>query len=253
MRAQYKVFISYAHRDGAALAQRLQADLSANRFEAWLDTQRIADGASWTTNIEEALDACDVALALLTPGSYASEICRAEQLRALRKRKRVIPLLAQSDTDIPLYLEARNYRDSSGTKPYAAQFKLLLKDIPVGRKSVPLRPEFYTTYVTAPPLPRNYVERPEVLRKLRNTLITDGSGTSIALTALVGMGGIGKTILAQALCHDQVMQQAYPDGIIWVTAGNNSAYRLIDRLREVGKALNGDLAGYDTELGSINR
>jgi len=97
-----KVFISYARKDGAALAQRLQADLGATGFDAWLDTQRIAGGAIWTREIEQALDACQVALALLTPGSYVSEICRAEQLRALRKGKRVIPLLAQSASDIPL-------------------------------------------------------------------------------------------------------------------------------------------------------
>jgi hypothetical protein len=248
-----KVFISYARKDGAALAQRLQADLGAKGFDAWLDTQRIAGGASWTTEIERAVDAGDVLLALLTPGSHVSDICRAEQLRALRKGKRVIPLLAQPGCDIPLHLETKNYRDFTGAKPYAAQFRLLLEDIRLGRNVVPLRPEFRTTYVTAPPLPRNYVERPEALANLRNALITDGSGPSIALTALEGMGGIGKTILAQALCHDEVVQQAFPDGIVWITVGKEPAYSLVDRMREVGKALKDDLAGYDTELGCINR
>jgi WD40 repeat protein len=248
-----KVFISYARKDGAVLAQRLQADLGAQGFDAWLDTQRIAGGASWTKEIEQALDACQVALALLTPGSYVSEICRAEQLRALRKGKRVIPLLAQSGSDIPLHLETKNYRDFTGAKPYAAQFRLLLEDIRLGRSAVPLRPEFRTTYVTAPPLPRNYVSRPEALANLRNALITDGSGPSIALTALEGMGGIGKTILAQALCHDEAVQQAFPDGIVWITVGREPAHSLVDRMREVGKAVKDDLAGYDTELGCINR
>jgi predicted ATPase len=50
-------------------------------------------------------------------------------------------------------------------------------------------------------------------------LITDSGGSSVALTALKGMGGIGKTVLAQTVCHDQVIQQAFPDGVIWVTAG----------------------------------
>jgi hypothetical protein len=248
-----KVFISYARKDGAALAQRLQADLGAKGFDAWLDTQRIAGGATWTKEIEQALDACQVALALLTPGSYVSDICRAEQLRALRKGRRVIPLLAQPGSDIPLHLEAKNYRDFTGAKPYAAEFSLLLEDIRLGRNAVPLRVKFRTTYVTAPPLPRNYVERPEALANLRNALITDGSGSSIALTALEGMGGIGKTILAQALCHDEVMQQAFPDGIVWTTAGRESVYSLVTRMRELGKALKDDLAGYDTELGCINR
>jgi NB-ARC domain len=160
-------------------------------------------------------------------------------------------VLARSGSDIPLHLEAKQYCDPSGSKPYSAQFKLLLEDIRLRRNAVPLREEFRVTYVTAPPLPSNYVERPETLANLRNALITNGSGPSIALTALKGMGGIGKTILAQALCHEDVMQQAFPDGIVWITAGKESAYNLVTRMREVGKALKDDLAAYDTELGGL--
>src|SRR5712692_2500531 len=232
-----RVFISYARKDGAELAQRLQRDLSKESLDVWLDTRRIAGGATWTTEIEENIDRSRVVLALLTPGSYRSEICRAEQLRSLRKGKLVIPLLAQRGSDIPLHLEAKNYRDFTGARPYAAQLKSLLGDIRGGKGGVRLREEHRATYVTAPPLPRNYVERPEALLSLRNALITDGGGPSIALTALEGMGGIGKTVLAQALCGDEVVQQAFPDGIAWVTAGKESAYDLVTRLREVGKAL----------------
>jgi len=145
------IFISYARKDGAHLAQRLQRDLSEVGFDAWLDTQHIAGGATWTTEIERALDTSHVVLALMTPGSYLSEICRAEQLRPLRKGKRVIPLLAQSGSDISLHLETKNYRDFTGAQPYAAQFKLLLEDLRLGRNAVALRPEFRITYVTAPP------------------------------------------------------------------------------------------------------
>src|SRR5438874_13666277 len=93
------VFISYARKDGAQLAQRLQADLSAKGFDVWLDTQRLHGGASWTDEIERAIDRSRVVLALLTPGSYASEMCRAEQLRSLRKGRAVIPLMAQAGPD----------------------------------------------------------------------------------------------------------------------------------------------------------
>ena len=117
----------------------------------------------------------------------------------------------------------------------AAQLKLLLEDIQNRKKGVALRPEFQQTYVTAPPLPRNYLPRPDALEALRNALLTEDPGPSIALTALKGMGGIGKTVLAQALCHDEVVQQAFPDGIIWITAGKESADDLVTRLREVGE------------------
>ena len=43
-----RVFISYARKDGAALAQRLQADLVTEGFDTWLDVQRIGGGAVWS-------------------------------------------------------------------------------------------------------------------------------------------------------------------------------------------------------------
>jgi hypothetical protein len=247
-----RVFISYAHRDGAELACRLQANLTEKGFDAWLDKQRLRDGAVWTTEIEVALDAAEFVLALLTPGSYASEICRAEQLRSLRKGKCVVPLLAQAGTDVPLHLEAKNCRDFTTSNSYAKAFNELLGDLRV-RNGIELKKEFRQTYVTAPPLPVNYVERPESLAALRNSLITAEGGRQIALTALQGMGGIGKTVLAQALCHDEVVQQAFPDGVIWVTVGKESTADVVTRMREVGKQLGDDLARYDNETGCRNQ
>src|SRR5271157_3233327 len=124
-----RIFISYAHRDGAQLAERLQKDLKARGFDAWLDKQRLRGGASWTKDIETALDEAEYVLALLTRGSYVSEICRAEQLRSLREGKCVIPLLAQHGTDIPLHLETKEYRDFGTNKDYEKAFAELLNDI----------------------------------------------------------------------------------------------------------------------------
>jgi hypothetical protein len=248
-----RIFISYARKDGTALAQRLQPDLTTQGFDVWFDAHRIRGGATWTNEIETALDEAHVVLALLTSGSYASEICRAEQLRALRKGKCVIPLLAERGADIPLHLEAKNYRDFTGATGYEDRFQELLQDIGA-RAGVKLRKEYRETYVSAPPLPVNFVERPEALEALRDALFAEGGGgRHIALTALEGMGGIGKTVLAQALCHDEVVQQAFPDGVIWVTVGKESTYDLVTRMREVGKGLKDDLSRYDNELGCINQ
>ncbi len=250
---QPRVFISYARKDGVALAQHLQKDLKEQGFDAWLDTQRIAGGAVWTDVIESALDQAEYVVALLTQGSYVSEICRAEQLRALRKHKCVIPLMAQSGTDVPLHLEAKNYRDFTADSRYPQAFTELLADLHA-RNGIALRPEFReTSYVTVPPLPVNFVERPEALAALRDALITDDGGRHIALTALQGMGGIGKTVLAQALCHDEVVQQAFPDGVVWITIGKESAFDALTRMREVGKALGDDLSRYENELAAKNQ
>jgi hypothetical protein len=48
------VFISYARKDAAELAERLFADLERAGFKVWLDTRKIVGGATWTTEIEEA-------------------------------------------------------------------------------------------------------------------------------------------------------------------------------------------------------
>ncbi len=182
-----------------------------------------------------------------------SEICRAEQLRALRHGKCVIPLLAQRGSElIPLHLECPNYLDFSLTGDYARVFDQLLEDM-ARNSGAPLTAQYRETYVTAPPLPANYVERPELLQALRNTIITDSGARSIALTALEGMAGIGKSVLAQALCHDEVVQQAFPDGVIWVSAGKESSHDLVTKMREVGKAFEDDLDRYDNELGCRNQ
>jgi TIR domain len=89
-----RVFISYARKDGASLAQRLQSDLTKEGFDAWLDKQRISGGASWTREIEAALDRANYVLALLTSSSYVSDMCRAEQMRSLPQQPaNVVPLL----------------------------------------------------------------------------------------------------------------------------------------------------------------
>ena len=214
-----------------------------------LDKQRISGGATWTTEIEISLDETNYVLALLTSASYVSEICRAEQLRSLRKGKCVIPLLAQRGADIPLRLEAKHYRDFTSGETYTNSFGELLEDIHSGN-GVLLKQEFRQTCMTVPPLPINYVDRPEAIAALRDALINDDGGRHTALTALEGMGGIGKTILAQALCYDEVVQQVFPDGVVWITVGKESTFDALTRMREVGRALRDGLSLYDTELGA---
>src|SRR5215831_18285521 len=170
-----RVFISYARKDGTALAQRLQTDLTKEGFDAWLDTQRLAGGALWSAEIEREIDTRQVTLALLSPGSYASEICRAEQLRALDKGSRVIPVLAVKGSDRPIYLYSRQFRDFSSDADYLVRLAELIYDIR-GDATATLPDAYRTTrvtYLTAPPRVANYLERPEVLKALRDALFAE--------------------------------------------------------------------------------
>ena len=218
MAADIPIFISYAHEDGAELAKSLLRDLKEKGFHAWLDTSRLVGGTSWAAEVEQAIDESQVVLALLTNGSYRSDVCRAEQLRALRKCKRVIPVLAQRGTEIPLHLEAKQYRDLTDRAARRAQVDMLIADIREGKGGIQLKEEFRHTYVTAPPLPRNYVDRPQALSKLRAALISDGSGVSIALKpeqivveTKMTRKGLGQKEVVTELAEDILRYQSHQD------------------------------------------
>ena len=73
----------------------------------------------------------------------------------------------------------------------------------------------------APSPPADYVPRPDEFAALKAALL-DPRGEPVAITsALKGAGGYGKTTLAKALCADNAIQDAYHDGMLWVTLGEN--------------------------------
>ncbi|TRV67659.1 MAG: trypsin-like serine protease, partial [Microcystis panniformis Mp_MB_F_20051200_S6D] len=73
----------------------------------------------------------------------------------------------------------------------------------------------------APAKPTYFVERPEVSIELKKLLLSDETektGT-LVISAIYGLGGIGKSTLAAALAQDQEVQAYFPDGIFWATLG----------------------------------
>ena len=68
-----------------------------------------------------------------------------------------------------------------------------------------------------PALTANHVARELELTWLRDQLIT--AGDDVTVTALQGMGGVGKTTLAIAFCREAETVQAFPGGVLWATLG----------------------------------
>ncbi|MEH2251004.1 NB-ARC domain-containing protein, partial [Nostoc sp.] len=73
----------------------------------------------------------------------------------------------------------------------------------------------------APPLPTHFVERPEYSEDLKTRLLNGSSSDSrtLVITAIHGLGSVGKSTLATALAHDTEVQSRFCDGIIWATLG----------------------------------
>ena len=80
-----------------------------------------------------------------------------------------------------------------------------------------------TTNPTIAPLPpTTYIPREELLKQIKNSLgLNDGEGQghTVAITALLGIGGVGKTVLAQAIATDENFKKTYSDGLLWVSLG----------------------------------
>jgi hypothetical protein len=150
----------------------------------------------------------------------------------LQKGKCVLPLRVQNDSDVPLELQTRQWLDFSNPTLYDEQLPKLIAGIEK-RSGIVVPAGSMIRYNNAPALPENFVARPEMLEHLRNMLFTPGTNRNIALTAMQGMGGIGKTVLAQALCRDEVVQQAFPDGIFWFAIGKESQMDFPSRIKSV--------------------
>lgn len=97
--------------------------------------------------------------------------------------------------------------------------------------NVPKRRDFYQ-HIALPP---HYIPRDDLFTDLRGAVL--GSNDLALTSALHGMGGIGKSVIARALCDDPAVQTAFPDGILWTSLGQTPD--LTARLREWVEALGG--------------
>jgi NTP pyrophosphatase (non-canonical NTP hydrolase) len=72
-----------------------------------------------------------------------------------------------------------------------------------------------------PPLPEHFVERPEYQEQVKACLLSTDPKVfgTLVVSAIYGLGGIGKSVLAAKLAHEEDVQARFADGILWVTLG----------------------------------
>lgn len=78
----------------------------------------------------------------------------------------------------------------------------------------------YKAPFQAPPLPSCHVDRRDLYEEVCDHLLsaTDIDG-ALQITAMHGLGGVGKSTLAAAVAHSPIIKQRFPDGVIWLRVG----------------------------------
>jgi WD40 repeat protein/DNA-binding winged helix-turn-helix (wHTH) protein len=105
---------------------------------------------------------------------------------------------------------------------------------------VPISP-----FASLPRLMNTFVDRPEISEPLVEKLRSGGG--AVGVTAVEGMGGVGKSAIAIAVCHDARVREAFPDGIVWHPMGLNGRLTLDQRIEAICKALNQEFRNYSTD------
>jgi WD40 repeat protein len=206
-----RVFVSYSRKDRLEFARDLQKRLEAEGLSLYRDLSHLDGGEDWWRQIEAAIRSIEHLVMVLTPKALESRYVADEWKLARQEGKPVWPVIGPGELDfshLPHWM-ARAHRHDITIPESFDRLVLGLRGPPRERRKP----------FMADPLPAGFIERPEKFAEIKRKLL-DGRGEPVAITAaLRGAGGFGKTALANALCHDPEIQDAFGDGILRVTLG----------------------------------
>ncbi len=218
-----RVFLSYARTDGEQFAAQLRQRLEAEHIPLWQDRVGLEGGKDWWQQIKDALDVVEFLVLVMTPAAMQSKMVREEWRYARQQGVCVYPVKGKPGLDfnsLPHWMRSAHFYDLDhewqkfendlNTRCQQARVPFMCKN-----------------------LPPDFVARPNEFDALISKLLDEKREEPIAITAaLRGAGGYGKTTMAMALCHNERIQDAFDDGILWVTLGENPG-NLVGKLEDL--------------------
>ncbi len=249
-KARKGVFISYARSDGEGFVNLLRERLESEQIPLWQDRVGMEGGRDWWLQITEALDRVEFMALVLTPNALASDTVRKEWRYARQEGVCVYPIKGSPDLDfdaLPRWMRSAHFYDLGTIENNleGPEWPKFVNDLKTRcqTKRVPFMVE---------DLPEGFVPRPDEFDQLVKLLIDERREEPVAITAaLKGAGGYGKTTMAKALCHDQRIQDAFDDGILWITLGENPG-DLIGCVEDLIVTLGNERPGFTTQDAAVN-
>ena len=222
------VFVSYSHRDREwkdRLVHHLEVLEREGLLDVWEDN-RIAAGANWRQEIEQAIAKAKVAVLLVSVDFLRSDFIRKTEVPEFLERRKaeglhVFPVITRSCTwekvqeiasiqarprDGRALASFRGDRRDQELAEIAREILRLVDVAPPGKP--PSSPAPLLHQLPSPPA--DFVGRAEDLEALRASMRKGGA----TICGLQGQGGVGKTALALRLASE--MAADYPDAQIFL-------------------------------------
>jgi len=247
------VFVSYSREDEQWrrwFAEMLKPLVRERRLDVWSDERNVV-GYEWRPQLVAAIARSRAALLLVTRTFLASDFIMDHELPALIEHGvRLVPVLVRPCLwqEVPVLEGLQWAHDPGRDGPVATSVdpegqivqacltlrELLAEDGPAPQPgmSAVISPLFGRAEPLAAgsrlgelhdvPLPPRALVAREELAGLRGAVLAVGdgvAGVTGAALGLHGQGGIGKTVLAAMLARDEDVRRHFPDGVFWVTVG----------------------------------
>ena len=232
------IFLSYSRGDDELFVRRLYGELTARGLSVWFDRVSMPSRRlTFHQEIRDAVAACERFVLVVGPHAAASDYVRQEwQFAWFDAEKVITPVLRMGEyslvPDELKLLHCEDFREDSQFDIHLRTLERILGDPP------PRLGEL----IGVPSLPAYFLSRTDRLVALRDA-VRSGLDSPVSLGGAVtyqkilgitgstkrvglhGMGGIGKSFLANLLAHDRQVRESFPDGIVWVSLGASPEIR----------------------------
>ncbi len=210
-----RLFINYASEDREIAEELFEALQDAGALSVWWDSKNIRGGDEWLTEIDQGLLGSQMVIAVMTRNSVDTEKHKwvdYEQQRAVDLLQTVIPCLFEPEKEFFAEGLLPERLDSKSVIPFFEDREAGLRRLinSIGDRLPKWGKEFVNQ---ARGIEHGFVGRRKDLRALKGLIDNEARTPSARrLIAIHGIGGMGKTVLAQELVRR--LASRYPGGVV---------------------------------------